>query len=58
MPLQQRISEGNHREFKIFTADLLRADKSTMAQGLETRVPFLDKDFLDVVMRINRGKAA
>jgi asparagine synthase (glutamine-hydrolysing) len=27
-----------------------------MSQGLETRVPFLDKDFLDVVMRINRGK--
>jgi asparagine synthase (glutamine-hydrolysing) len=38
---------------KLFTADLLRADKSTMSQGLETRVPFLDKDFLDVVMRIN-----
>jgi asparagine synthase (glutamine-hydrolysing) len=30
------------------TADLLRADKSTMAHGLEARVPFFDKDFLDV----------
>jgi asparagine synthase (glutamine-hydrolysing) len=38
---------------KLFTADLLRADKSTMAHGLEARVPFLDKDFLDVAMRIN-----
>ncbi|MCL9808851.1 asparagine synthase B [Flavobacterium luminosum] len=37
---------------KLFTADLLRADKSTMAHGLEARVPFLDKDFLDVAMRI------
>jgi asparagine synthetase B (glutamine-hydrolysing) len=27
-----------------------------MSQGLETRVPFLDKDFLDVVMRINPRK--
>ena len=45
--------ETIERVQKLFTADLLRADKSTMAQGLETRVPFLDKDFLDVVMRIN-----
>ena len=45
--------ETIERVQKLFTADLLRADKSTMAQGVETRVPFLDKDFLDVVMRIN-----
>jgi len=31
--------------------DCLRANKATMAWGLEVRVPFLDKDFLDVVMR-------
>ncbi|MFZ4105384.1 asparagine synthase B [Flavobacterium sp.] len=37
---------------KLFTADLLRADKSTMAHGLEARVPFLDKEFLDVAMLI------
>jgi asparagine synthase (glutamine-hydrolysing) len=37
---------------KLFTADLLRADKSTMAHGLEARVPFLDRDFLDVAMLI------
>ena len=37
---------------KLFTADLLRADKSTMAHGLETRVPFLDKEFLDISMLI------
>jgi len=37
---------------KLFTADLLRADKSTMAHGLEARVPFLDKEFLDIAMLI------
>ena len=37
---------------KLFTADLLRADKATMAYGLETRVPFLDKTFLDMAVRI------
>ena len=37
---------------KLFTADLLRADKSTMAHGLEARVPFLDKEFLEVAMTI------
>lgn len=45
--------ETIERVQKLFTADLLRVDKSTMAQGLETRVPFLDTDFLDVVMTIN-----
>ena len=41
---------------KLFTADLLRADKSTMAHGLETRVPFLDKAFLDLAVRIKAGE--
>ena len=36
----------------LSTADCLRADKSCMANGVETRVPFLDKAFLDVAMRI------
>ncbi|MBN2651048.1 MAG: asparagine synthase B [Spirochaetales bacterium] len=30
--------------------DCLRANKSTSAWGLETRVPFLDKEFLDLAM--------
>ena len=37
---------------KLHTADLLRADKSTMAHGLEARVPFLDQDFLSVAMSV------
>lgn len=35
----------------LSTSDCLRADKSTMAHGLEARVPFLDKEFLDVIMK-------
>ena len=45
--------ETIERVQKLFTADLLRADKSTMAHGLEARVPFLDKAFLDTAMLIN-----
>ncbi|VDC02774.1 unnamed protein product [Peniophora sp. CBMAI 1063] len=37
----------------LHTADCLRANKSTMAWGLEARVPFLDKAFLDVAMTID-----
>lgn len=33
--------------------DVLRANKSTQAFGLEARPPFLDKDFLDYVMSID-----
>ncbi|MFV8326809.1 asparagine synthase B [Flavobacterium sp. ZS1P14] len=44
--------ETIERVQKLFTADLLRADKSTMAHGLEARVPFLDKAFLDMAVRI------
>ena len=44
--------ETIERVQKLFTADLLRADKSTMAHGLEARVPFLDKAFLNVAMLI------
>lgn len=44
--------ETIERVQKLFTADLLRADKSTMSHGLEARVPFLDKEFLNVAVRI------
>jgi len=39
----------------LSTADCLRADKSTMAHGIEVRVPFLDRHFLDYAMII-RGE--
>ncbi|KAG0074101.1 asparagine synthetase [Linnemannia elongata] len=34
-------------------ADCLRANKSTMAWGVEARVPFLDKAFLEVAMNVD-----
>ncbi|MDT8415146.1 MAG: asparagine synthase B [Flavobacteriaceae bacterium] len=42
--------ETVRRVQRLSTADCLRADKSTMAHGLEARVPFLDKAFLNVAM--------
>jgi asparagine synthase (glutamine-hydrolysing) len=33
--------------------DCLRANKSLAAWGVEGRVPFLDKEFIDVAMRLN-----
>ena len=38
---------------KLHLYDCLRANKSLCAWGIEGRVPFLDKEFLDVAMRIN-----
>lgn len=38
---------------KLYMYDCLRANKSLSAWGVEGRVPFLDKDFLDVAMRTN-----
>lgn len=38
---------------KLHQYDCLRANKSLAAWGVEGRVPFLDKEFLDVAMRLN-----
>lgn len=38
---------------KLHLYDCLRANKSLSAWGVEGRVPFLDKDFLDVAMRLS-----
>lgn len=45
--------ETIRRVKRLSTADCLRADKSTMAHGLEARVPFLDKAFLQTAMEIS-----
>jgi len=45
--------ESVKRVKNLHTADCLRANKSTMAWGLEARVPFLDKAFLDVCMNLD-----
>lgn len=38
---------------RLHKFDCLRANKSMSAWGIEARVPFLDKNFMDVAMRIN-----
>ncbi len=38
---------------KLHQYDCLRANKSLAAWGIEGRVPFLDKDFIDIAMRMN-----
>ncbi len=38
---------------KLHLYDCLRANKSMAAWGVEGRVPFLDKEFMDVAMRLN-----
>ena len=38
---------------KLYQYDCLRANKSLAAWGVEGRVPFLDKEFLDVAMTID-----
>ena len=38
---------------KLYMYDCLRANKSLAAWGIEGRVPFLDKEFMDVAMTIN-----
>lgn len=37
----------------LYSADLLRADRATMGTGVEARVPFLDKEFLEVSMSVH-----
>ncbi len=38
---------------KLYQYDCLRANKSLSAWGVEGRVPFLDKEFLDIAMSLN-----
>jgi len=38
---------------KLHMYDCLRANKTLAAWGVEGRVPFLDKEFIDVAMRLN-----
>lgn len=45
--------ETVRRVTNLHYADCLRANKSCMAWGVEIRVPFLDKEFLDIAMTID-----
>jgi len=53
-PNSQEFHEETVRKLdKLHMYDCLRANKSLMAWGIEGRVPFLDKEFMDVAMRVN-----
>ena len=53
-PSPQAFHEETVRKLsKLYLYDCLRANKSLSAWGVEGRVPFLDKEFLDVAMRTN-----
>jgi asparagine synthase (glutamine-hydrolysing) len=53
-PNKEALHEETVRRVKnLHYADCLRANKSTSAWGLEARVPFLDKEFLETSMNID-----
>ena len=53
-PSAKEFHEETVRKLKkLHLYDNLRANKSLAAWGIEGRVPFLDKEFLDVAMRLN-----
>ncbi|KAF5697283.1 asparagine synthetase [Fusarium globosum] len=53
-PDKEAFHEETVRRVKnLHLADCLRANKSTSAWGLEARVPFLDKEFLETSMNID-----
>jgi asparagine synthase (glutamine-hydrolysing) len=53
-PHPQAFHEETVRKLsRLHSYDCLRANKAMAAWGVEARVPFLDKEFLDAAMRIN-----
>lgn len=53
-PSAQAFHEETVRKLgKLHLYDCLRANKSLMAWGIEGRVPFLDKEFMDIAMTTN-----
>ncbi|CAI5505009.1 unnamed protein product [Closterium sp. Naga37s-1] len=53
-PNKKEFHEETCRKLKaLHQFDCLRANKATMAWGLEARVPFLDKEFLETAMSID-----
>lgn len=53
-PSAKALHEETVRKLdKLHLYDCLRANKTLSAWGVEGRVPFLDKEFMDIAMRIN-----
>jgi asparagine synthetase B (glutamine-hydrolysing) len=49
--IENSLFHGQLKALHLY--DCLRANKSTSAWGLEARVPFLDKDFVNLAMSID-----
>lgn len=53
-PNAKELHEETVRKLKrLHMFDCARANKATSSWGVEARVPFLDKEFMDVAMRLN-----
>jgi len=53
-PNKEELHKETVRKMKaLHQYDVLRANKATMAWGIEARVPFLDKEFMDVAMTLD-----
>eukprot|EP00397_Hematodinium_sp_SG-2012_P014876 GEMP01015136.1.p1 GENE.GEMP01015136.1~~GEMP01015136.1.p1 ORF type:complete len:581 (+),score=152.62 GEMP01015136.1:58-1800(+) len=53
-PNKEEFHKETIRKLKaLHQYDVLRANKSTMSWGVEARVPFLDKDFMDIAMSLD-----
>ena len=54
VPTAKDFHDENVRKLeRLHMYDCLRANKSLASWGIEGRVPFLDKEFMDVAMRLN-----
>lgn len=53
LPQEEMQNETVRKLKDLYKYDCLRANKSTMAWGVEARVPFLDKAFLELAMSID-----
>lgn len=45
--------ETRHLVNNLYKFDVLRADRTTASNGLEVRVPFLDKNFINYIMQLS-----
>lgn len=53
-PNKEEFHKETVRKMKaLHQYDVLRANKATMAWGIEARVPFLDKEFMEVAMNLD-----
>jgi asparagine synthase (glutamine-hydrolysing) len=53
--VEEFFMENIRRVKLLHQYDVLRADRCTAAHGLEVRVPFLDRDFVDCVMTMDQN---